>query len=397
MSAQHVIDKFGGSSALARLLGKGPSTVQYWAKTGIIPSKWHSAILALAQENNTDLSPGDFVDLPSAIDDTAVAKIPEAKWPGVLPIGDAELSVYVLDDGRRVISRTGATSALIGPQGGGNLESYLRVQAISRYVPKNLHEQMIEFCLPGVVNKTVLGMPAETFLDICRAYVKARDDGALTTDLQISIAIRSGMFLAACAKTGLIALIDEVTGYQYERSQDALQIKLKLYLEEEMRKWEKTFPDELWREFGRLTNWKGQLHQRPKYWGHLVMELVYGYLDPDVADWLKKNNPKPQHGQNYHQWLSSQYGLKKLVEHLWMLVGMASACGSMEELKRKMAEKYGRVPVQLTLYLPPPNATAPSSRKAIPGNKTTKREASLPFFERDTDGVEAKINEIIAE
>jgi hypothetical protein len=61
------------------------------------------------------------------------------------------------------------------------------------------------------------------------------------------------MFLAAYAKVGLDALIDEVTGHQYDRAQDALEIKLKAYLADEMRKWEKTFPDELWIEFGRLT------------------------------------------------------------------------------------------------------------------------------------------------
>jgi len=356
-TARYVIGKFGGQSALARMLGKGPSTVQYWAKGGVIPARWHAQLLQIARDRGIDLSPNDLVEAPLAPhDEAAVAPIPEAKWPGALVVGDRELSVYVLDDGSRVMSRTGATAALVGPQGGGNLESFLSVRAIRDYIPKDLNMHMREFSIPGVVNKTVLGLDAETFLEICRAYARARDDGALKTESQVRIAMQAGMFLSAVAKVGLIALIDEATGYQYERTQDALQFKLRLYLAEEMRKWEKTFPDELWREFGRLTNWKGQLHQRPKYWGHLVMELVYQYLDPDVADWLKKNTPKPQHGQNYHQWLSSQYGLKKLVEHLWMLVGMASACTTMAELKRKMGEKYGRVPVQLTLYLAPPDA-----------------------------------------
>jgi hypothetical protein len=75
------------------------------------------------------------------------------------------------------------------------------------------------------------------------------------------------MFVAACAKIGLVAPIDEATGYQYERTEDALQFKLRLFLEEEMRKWEATFPDELWRGFARLTNWSGSIHQRTKYWG----------------------------------------------------------------------------------------------------------------------------------
>jgi hypothetical protein len=87
----------------------------------------------------------------------------------------------------------------------------------------------------------------------------------------------------------------------------------------------------------------------------LVMELVFEYLDPDVAEWRRVHNPKPQKGQNHHQWLSSQYGLRKLVEHIWMVIGLAKACQSMPELKQRMAEIYGRQPVQLTMFLPPPN------------------------------------------
>jgi hypothetical protein len=89
------------------------------------------------------------------------------------------------------------------------------------------------------------------------------------------------------------------------------------------------------------------------------MELVYGYLDPDVAEWLKTHAPEPRSGRNYHQWLSGQYGLRKLMEHIWMLIGLASACQDMKELRARMAEKFGREGVQLTLYLPPPRALRP--------------------------------------
>lgn len=110
----------------------------------------------------------------------------------------------------------------------------------------------------------------------------------------------------------------------------------------------------MWEEFGRLTNWKGSLIKRPKYWGKVVMELVYEYLDPDVVQWLKENAPAPWHGQNYQQWLSSQFGLRKLTEHIWELIGIAKTCSSMLELKERMAELHGRQPVQYRLYLPFP-------------------------------------------
>jgi hypothetical protein len=41
------------------------------------------------------------------------------------------------------------------------------------------------------------------------------------------------------------------TGYQYVRAEDALAVKLRAFIADELRAWEKTFPDELWAEFGR--------------------------------------------------------------------------------------------------------------------------------------------------
>lgn len=355
--AEIVVAKFGSQSALARLIGKRQSTVNHWVKTGSIPAKWHPELLRVAAENNIDLAPTEFVVSPGyqvvPMND-GLPRIPKAKWPGVLSIGDAELPVYVLDNGVRVISRTGATGVLTDRKGGGNLESYLRVEALTKYLPENLPGLSVEFELEEVVNKRVMGFSADTFIEICRAYVRALSEGALETDRQKEIAVKASMFLAACAKVGLIALIDEATGYQYDRAEDALRVKLRAFLAEEMREWEKTFPEELWMEFGRLTNWKGSVTQRPKYWGHLVTELVYNYLDPDVCKWLKENHPKPQHGKNWHQWMSEQYGLRKLVQHIYTLIGMAKACHTMRELRDKMAEMYGKGPVQLTMYLPPP-------------------------------------------
>jgi|ERR1022692_3008751 hypothetical protein len=271
--------------------------------------------------------------------------IPSARWPGVLTIGNVEIPVYVLSDGKRVISRTGATLVLIGKQGGGNLESYVQVKALEGFIPAHLPERMIEFGMREVVNKSVKGIDAETFLEVCAGYVKAWQDGALaSSEVQMGIAIRAAMFLAACSKVGLIALIDEATGYQYQRAEDELQIKLKMFLLDEMRKWERTFPVELWEQFGRLTNWKGGVNQRPKYWGKLVMDLIYFYLDADVAQWLRDNAPKPRHGQNYHQWLTEQYGLRKLIEHIWKVIGISSTCANITELKSHMEDLYGKQP-----------------------------------------------------
>lgn len=352
-AAQRIISKFGGQTALAEALHTKQSTVQYWAKAGTIPAKWHKGIVEVAVRRGISVAPSDFSPA-SETAEGAVVVPPVAQWPGNLQVLDQELPVYVLSDSRRVITRTGALNFLTNGKGGGNLESYLRIQALETFLPPDLDDQFFEITIPQVVNKSVQAMTASAFIDICRAYTRARDTGALKTESQIAIAIQASMLLAAFAKTGIEAAIDEVTGYQYERASDAIQTKLRLFLEEEMRPWEKTFPDELWIQFGRLTRWKGPIHQRPKYWGRLVMELVYEYLDRDVAEWLKTHAPEPRTGRNYHQWLSAQYGLRKLMEHIWMLIGLASACSDMRELRSRMAEKFGREGIQLTLYLSPP-------------------------------------------
>jgi P63C domain len=370
MSARNIIEKFGGQSDLAGLIGKGQSTVAYWSKTGTVPAKWQPILLQLAVEKGLDLQPSDFLP-PLKTDNLMPAeseRIPKATHWGDLDVAGIHIPSYVLNTGDRVFSLKGVVVGLIGTQGG-QLAEYLKVKPLQPHLPADLTPNesgeipaLFKFDTGGEgIAKYALGIRVERFNDLLRAYSSALVDHALSphdntklslTTKQLEIAQQAVKFQQACSDIGLVALVDEATGYQYEREVDALQMKLKLYLEEDMRKWEKTYPDQLWAEFGRLTNWKGTLHQRPKYWGKLIMELVYGYLDPDVAKWLKEHAPKPMHGQNYHQWLSSQFGLKKLTEHIWLLVGMAAACQSMQELRQKMAERFGRHQVQLTLYLP---------------------------------------------
>lgn len=105
-AAQRIISKFGGQSALADTLGIRQSTVQYWAKTGIVPAKWHTQIASEAVDRGIFVSPSEFS--PLSAEAAREVATPQAQWPGSLQVADQELPVYVLEDGRRVITRTGA-------------------------------------------------------------------------------------------------------------------------------------------------------------------------------------------------------------------------------------------------------------------------------------------------
>jgi P63C domain len=282
--------------------------------------------------------------------------LPKATHWGELQIGDASIPCYVLDTEERVFSLKGAVVGLIETEGG-QLAEYIKVKSLRQFLPADLIPTddesqrdripaLIRFDVGGDNPKAAFrfpwGLPVEKFMDLCDAYSRAAEAGDLT-ERQQRIARNANKFLRACRNIGIIALVDEATGYQKVRPLDELQFKLKLYLEEKMRDWEPTFPDALWQEFARLTNWKKPTHIRPKFWGKLVMELIYGYLDADVAEWLRNNAPRPMHGQNYHQWLTEQYGLKRLIEHIWKVVGIASTCKTIDELKAQMRHQYGRV------------------------------------------------------
>jgi transcriptional regulator with XRE-family HTH domain len=336
---------------LAESIGVHETAVAQWEKGIKEPTEEHKDKLAKVLSCTIyDL----FPDLPlPETPELPPMESPFAKYKGKLLLGANEIDCYVLDTGERVISLSATVRALTGTNHG-QLKGYLGVDALQGYLDlATIDSSIIEFNIPqtgiALVGK---GIKAEIFLDICRAYVGAMADGNLKTTRQREIAIQSSVLISSCAKVGLIALIDEATGYQYERSQDALQLKLRLFISEELRAWERTFPDELWEEFGRLTSWTKPLHIRPKWWGKLVMELIYDALDPDVANYLRTNAPPPKYKQNYHQWMTENYGLKQLITHIHQIIGVAKTCNTIQELRQKVAQLYGKDPIQLTLYLP---------------------------------------------
>lgn len=275
---------------------------------------------------------------------------PFAKHSGTLVLGKKDIDCYVLDNGDRVISLRATVKSISGDVNG-DLSKYIGIKALQPYIDRNsVTNNLIEFTIPGNPNKAK-GITAEKFLNICSAYVDALSNSPEElTPKQYEIAINCAILISACAKTGLIALIDEATGYQYIRAADELQVKLQAYISDELRAWEKTFPDELWEEFGRLTGWSEPLTNRPRYWGKLVNELIYYALDPDIAEYLKTNKPNPSSsGKHYHSWLTGDFGVRKLTEHINQIIGVAKTCTTMQELRDKVAHYYRKEPIQLTM------------------------------------------------
>jgi hypothetical protein len=350
--AETVISRFGGQSELARALGTKQSTVQYWATTAKIPVKWHQKIVDAGSAIGLHIDPVELRSTTSYLEPIEHAPAvglssPFAKWRGNIDLGGDKLDVYVLDNGDRVIALRSAVKS-IADADSGDIAKFIGVSSLRPFINNELIlEELREFAIPGT-QFLGRGMTTEHFELICRGYVQALYQRAPLTDRQRDIAVKCAVLTSGLTRTGLDALIDEATGYQYERDEDALQVKLRAFIAEELRAWEKTFPDELWEEFGRLTNWKGALTSRPKYWGKLVIELIYDTLDADVAKYLRENRPPPS--VRWHQNLTENYGARQLVSRCYEVVGLAKSCETMGELRKKVAHHYGKQGLLLNVF-----------------------------------------------
>jgi hypothetical protein len=125
--------------------------------------------------------------------------------------------------------------------------------------------------------------------------------------------------LRGFAVVGIIALVDEATGYQYVRDNLALEKILKAYISDELMKWQKRFPDEWYENLFRLHNWewKGREFNPPRIVGKITNEIIYERLPKGVLEELKSKNPPDEKGNRrmrYHQWLTPEIGHPKLQE-----------------------------------------------------------------------------------
>lgn len=262
-----------------------------------------------------------------------------------LRIGDLELTCYVLDDERRVIIQRGVMTALDMAQGtagrgdGDRLSRFLATKSLSPFVSSDLRDVITNPIKFRAGSTTAYGYEATVLADICDVVLEARREGKLHYQ-QEHIAQQCEMLLRAFAKVGIVALVDEATGYQYVRQRDALERLLEEFLSEELRRWVKTFPGSYFRELCRLRGVRYRPDMRlPPYFGHLTNDIVYKRLAPGVLEALQDRSPKDENGNRrnkLHQWLSEDSGHPRLIRHLGTVIGLMRISGSYEEFKKHL-------------------------------------------------------------
>lgn len=263
---------------------------------------------------------------------------PRATHYGIWKIGnDVKIECYVMDNKERVLSLRGAAKTM-GLVGGGSLALVrnLNSQWISPYLSNGLRDWLEKANrneLPQYRTKSggkFTPFGADIFVDLCKAYVDAKHDGVLKMESQIEVANKMYAIMTAFAKTGLDAIIDEVTGYQYDREQDELQKLLSKYVSEELMQWTKRFPDEFYKQMFRLKGWAYNGANRPQYVGKLTNQYIYDQLPEGVLQELKEKTPK---NKKLHQSLSESVGVPHLDKQLQKTIGLMQASDTWEEFE----------------------------------------------------------------
>lgn len=232
------------------------------------------------------------------------------KHEGSLKLADGakEIPCFVLEDGTRVLSGRAMQEALSirdrkegEKRGGYILPTFFDSKALKPFIDNKLEVANLDpiICYRG--NQVVHGYEATVLVDLCDAMLEARRAGVKLTERQEIVTNQCEVLIRSFAKVGIIALVDEATGYQNEREKDELQKILRAYVSQELLPWQKRFPDIFYKELFRLNGWdytvKG-IKKRPGVIGTWTNKLVYDQLPPGVLDELKKKTPKSDAG-NY--------------------------------------------------------------------------------------------------
>jgi P63C domain-containing protein len=271
-----------------------------------------------------------------------------------LKIGDAELPCYVLEDGTRVLSQGGFTGALGMARGGSmiagmnRLELFVSRKSVNPYISDELAHKFanpISFVTPE--GNRALGFEATLLHDLCEAVLRAREAGTLQRQ-QLGIAAKCEILIRGFARVGIVALVDEATGYQRDREKEALSKILEAFIAKELQAWIQTFPAEFYEQMFRLRGleFSSKSVQRPRYFGLLTNDVVYKRLAPGVLNELQRVTPRNEEGRptaKYFQSLTTNIGYPKLKEHLGAVVALMKISKTWSSFMNHLNEHYPRL------------------------------------------------------
>jgi hypothetical protein len=233
-----------------------------------------------------------------------------ATHSGDFRIGDKLISAAVLENKKRVLTQesflgaigrarkakagTGSTAMVDG------LPPFLQAEYLKNFISDELRQSTTPVLFRNQKGGRAFGYSAELLPMVCEVYLKLRDDvqqEAAKSKVPPKMPYRSAHIIQACdilmrglARVGIVALVDEATGYQQVRDKDALEKILNEYIGRELAKWAKRFPDEFYEQMFRLKGWtyNPASSKRPMQMAQITIDLVYDRIGPGLTKELRE-------------------------------------------------------------------------------------------------------------
>jgi hypothetical protein len=158
--------------------------------------------------------------------------LPKATHEGILTIGDIEVPCAVLEDGRRVLTQSGVMVALgRARQAKGrqyydadvNLPAFLTAKNLKPFIPDDLSVASSQIQFKTLGGSRAFGYSADLLPKVCGVFLDAQAARVLNPRMQGHIAERALILIRGFASVGIIALVDEATGFQYDRPRRDLE------------------------------------------------------------------------------------------------------------------------------------------------------------------------------
>jgi hypothetical protein len=297
--------------------------------------------------------------------------IPRAEHVGEIHIGDMHFPCSVLSDGTRILTQTDFMQGMgmyysgwvaqskAKKESSADTPHFLAFKSLEPFIDQHLGDlqSIVVKYRTKEKNRLAHGIKAEIISKICEVWLDADKHGKLGSR-QKQIAQKADIIIRSLAQVGIIALIDEATGYQEVRDRHALQEILDKYLRKEFAAWAKCFPEEFYRQIFRLRQWewRGMKVNRPQIVAHYTKDLIYARLAPGILKELEIRNPRDEKGHRkapHYWWLTEDVGHPALAQLLFGVIGLMRAADTWDAFMTMINRSYPRRgdTLQLDLFL----------------------------------------------
>jgi hypothetical protein len=306
------------------------------------------------------------------------AELPQATHDGPLPIVDAVLAAAVLQSGKRLLSQGTFLQALgrsrTPKAGTGGLSTvdglppFLQAEVLKPFITDELRLSTTPILFRFKAGRRAVGYDALLLPMVCGVYQKlhASLTARLIGDDEADAARAKRIYeqyrhiIEACAtlhsgfaQRGIIALVDDATGYRGDQLKEDVLRVIAAYMNPSLLTWTARFKPPFFEEIYRIHGWeyKPGSAKHPQYTGKFITKYVYEPLPIGVLEEMKTRLPKNESGNRkakLWQTLSADTGIPHLDRQIADVQLMMELSDSKEEFIRYFERKFGK---QLQLRL----------------------------------------------